>query len=266
MKRPAQQPSLPAPAAPLSRDQRAALQRRRAAGALLLFVLLALAAVQAARLGVSGALVQMAQLEIDRWNPLQVPLDSGRMLRAEAHLSDSLNFAADNPWALEQIGVLDLARMRASIVPREALAAAQDARARFRQALMQRPASPFLWANLALAKLYLDQIDAEFFSALRHAGELGPWEPAIQQTTLFVGLATWDRLDAGLRQALEQAVERGALHNARNIYEIVKSYRRYDLLCGIKKYNDMSGLECKRRADLAKGGSGNARNGADDRR
>ena len=39
---------------------------------------------------------------------------------------------------------------------------------RFRQALVQRPTSPFLWANLALTKLYLNEVDSELSEALRH--------------------------------------------------------------------------------------------------
>jgi hypothetical protein len=110
--------------------------------------------------------------------------------------------------------------------------------------LSQRPTSPFLWADLALTKLYLDEIDVELFTALRHAEELGPWEPVVQQLTLFVGLAVWRDLDAGLRQALVRTLERGALRNAGNMAQIVTSYRRFDLICGNSKYNSIVSAEC----------------------
>jgi len=87
------------------------------------------------------------------------------------------------------------------------------------------------------------------FTALRHADELGPWEPGVQQTVLFVGLATWDRLDPGLRQGVVRTLERGALRNAPKMYEIVKSYRRFELVCGVKKYNEISGSDCGRSQD-----------------
>jgi hypothetical protein len=124
------------------------------------------------------------------------------------------------------------------------VALTRDARTRFRQALHQRPTSPFLWSNLALAKLYLDEVDAEFFAALRHADALGPWEPVVQQVTVFAGLAVWQKLDTGMQQALVLALERGALRNAERMVQIVKSYRRFDLICGIKKYNSIIGREC----------------------
>ena len=180
--------------------------------------------------------------------------------RVAKYFSDSLEYASDNPWALEGLGALDLASMRASKIPREALAYTRAARVRFRQALLQRPTSPYLWANLALTKLYLDEIDGELLAALKHADELGPWEPSVQQTTLFVGLAVWQDLDPGLRQALVRTIERGALRNGGKMFEIVKRYSRFDLICAIDQYKAISGPDCRKAATAAKSG-GLAREG-----
>lgn len=219
-----------------------------------LFVVLALIAVQCARLGMAGLFVQTAQFELDRWSFATRTRDMAEIGRVANYFSESLGYASDNPWALEGAGALDLARMRASRIPSEALAATRDARTRFRQALLQRPTSPFLWANLALTKLYLDEIDSELLVALRHADELGPWEPSVQQTILFVGLAAWQDLDPGLQQALARTVERGALRDAQKIFEIVKSYGRFDLVCAIEKYKAIGGPDCKRAAAAAVSG------------
>lgn len=212
--------------------------------AVVLFVVLALVTLQVAGLGISGLFAEMARLETERSGIETGPAQARDVRRIEQRLFYSLRYASGNPWTLEQIGALNLAKMRASTVPREAVAITRDARTRFRQALSQRPTSPFLWANLALAKLYLDEIDAEFLAALRHAEELGPWEPSVQQATVFAGLAAWRELDPGLRQALVRTLERGALRNAEKMTQIVKSYRRTDLLCGISKYNSFVGREC----------------------
>jgi len=120
-------------------------------GAVALFLFLALMAVQSGRLGASALLARMSQLEFDRWNSARQPAGSRGLGRAEGYLADSLQIASGNPWTLEQAGALDLVRMRTSMVPDQALAAAQNARRHFRQALLQRPTSPFLWANLALS-------------------------------------------------------------------------------------------------------------------
>lgn len=217
-----------------------------------LVVALLVVVFESARLGLSGLVVGVAQQEVDRWSGLRRPPQMSEIDRVAKYFSDSLDFAGDNPWALEGLGALDLARVRVSRDPDEALRFATDARIRFRQGLRERPASPFLWANLALSKLYLDEIDAEFIGALRHADQLGPWEPSTQQVVLFAGLAAWDRLGDGERRALTAAVERGGVRNARNMFEIVKSYRRYDLVCNLKAYHVVAGAECAKASEPAR--------------
>ncbi len=225
------------------------------AGYVVLFIFLALTAVQCVRLGMAGLLVQTAQSEADRWTPASRAPSMAEISRTAKYFTESLEYAPGNPWALEGAGALDLAKMRASRIPRQAHAAAKDARARFRQALVQRPTSPFLWANLALTKLYLDEIDDELLTALRHADELGPWEPGVQQATLFVGLAVWRDLDPALRQALERTIERGASRNAKKMFEIVKSYARFDLICAIEKYQPIAAADCRKAAGTANPGA-----------
>ena len=173
-----------------------------------LIALLILVAAQSARLGLSGLIVELAQLEMDRWGVSTRPQPLAEINRVAGYLGDSLAYFPANPWALEALGRLDLARMRVSKVPQEALAFAQDARKQFRDALRMRPTSPFLWANLALSKLYLDELDSEFFAALRHANELGPWEPSTQQVVLFAALAAWHRLDTGQRESVVRQAAR----------------------------------------------------------
>ena len=218
------------------------------------FIVLALIAVECARLGAAGLFVQTGQYEIDRLFSTPRTPGKAEIGRAAYYFSHSLEYVADNPWALEAAGALDLARMRATRKPAEAVAAARDAHARFRQALLQRPSSPFLWANLALTKLYLDEIDAELMAALRHADETGPWEPTVQQTFVFVGLAAWQDLDSGLQQALALAIRRAAARNPVKMYEIVKSYARFDLVCAIDEYRLLAGKDCKKAAETVSSG------------
>jgi hypothetical protein len=230
------------------RETRSAGTQCRFAAAVL-FVVLALLAFHSARLGTSSLFAQIAELEMGRWSASALIGDARAVARAEQFLSNSLWYAPGNSWALEQFGALSLAKMRASTVPREAVAVTGAARAGFRRALEQRPTAPFLWVNLALTKLYLDEIDAEFRAALGAAIELGPWEPLVQQTALFVGLATWPDLDAGLREQLLATLERGALRDAEKMTQIVKSYRRFDLICGIKAYNSSVNRTCPKRSE-----------------
>ena len=205
-------------------------------------------------MGVAGLFVQLGQLEIDRWESTARQPNMAEVKHAARFFSDSLAYDPANTWALEGAGAMALAKMRASRVPREALAAAKEAHQRFRQALLLRPTSPFLWANLALTKLYLNEIDGELMAALRHADELGPWEPAVQQTVLFVGLAAWQDLDPELRKSVAHMLERGASHNRKRLLDIVKSYRRFDLVCAIREYAVIAGPDCKKAAAAVKPG------------
>jgi hypothetical protein len=214
-------------------------------------VALALIAVQSGRMGIAGLFVDLAQSEVDAWASAREPQGLSALNRVAEGYVDSFDYVSDNPWALEGLGAMDLARVRLSRVPEEALAYAKDAQIRFREALRQRPTSPYLWANLALAKLYTDEIDASFFTAIRHADELGPWEPNTQQAVLFLWLAVWDKLDAGSRHSVAQVVERGGVHNALKVFEIVKIYRRFDLVCGLSSYDALVGAECRKAAEAA---------------
>ena len=206
--------------------------------------MLALIAVQCVRLGLAGLLVQSAKSEVEAWTPAARKPGMAQVRRAAKYYSDSIGYMSGNPWSLEGLGAMDLARMRVSTVPREALAVTRSARARFRQALLLRPTSPFLWANLALTKLYLNEFDDELLTALRHADELGPWEPTVQQTIVFVGLAAWQDLDPGLRQTLARSIRRGAKRDARRMFEIVQSYTRLELVCAIEQYRLIAGPAC----------------------
>lgn len=216
----------------------------RKAGCIVAFIALGLVAVQSARLGIAGLIVELGQREVDRWAASRRPQGMREISRVARYFTESLDYMPGNPWAHEALGALDLARMRLSTLPRQALGYTWAARLRFREALEQRPASTYLWANLALSKLYLDEIDAELFAALRHADELGPWEPLAQQTVLFVGLAVWEKLDSDLRQRVVKILERGAVWNAGKMTEIVKSFGRSNLLCGMKGYDMQGGGRC----------------------
>ncbi len=236
-----------------ARKERAGLQRTwlwlaRAA----LFLALAAVAVQCARFGASGLMVQLAQFEVEHWTTAARAPRAAELSLAGKYFTDALDYLDGNPWALEGLGAVDLANMRASRRPREAVDFVKDARLRFRLALRERPTSPFLWANLALAKLYLNEFDGELKAALRNAEELGPWEPGVQETVVFVGLAAWQDLDQNLKLALARSLERAASRNAERMLKIVKSYGRYDLICAIEKYKVLAGPDCAKSGAAAR--------------
>jgi hypothetical protein len=214
-----------------------------AALALLLVVL----ALKAGRQGLSNFFAQSAHLEIERLSEPGVAPRGNEAMRAMHYLAQSLQFAPDNAWTLEEMGSLQLRRRGASTEAR--LAAARSANVDFRLALVQRPASAFTWANLALSKFELGEADDELMQALARAQELGPWEPEVQQAVTFVGLGLWTRLKPAEQQAVLRTMERGARRDAAKIAAIAQAYQRSDLFCALRD-NSAGGREICRQLGL----------------
>ena len=207
-----------------------------------LILLLLLFAFIAGKEGLSNFYAQSAHLEIERWSQPGRRLKSNESANALRYFEKSLDYAPDNPWALEELGALQLNVMRASLDPQAAVAAARSANANFRRALIERPTSPFVWANFALSKLYLDEKDEAMFEAIERAEELGPWEPGVQDAVILTGLSAWDRLNPARQAAVLGAMQNSAQRNPMKIAEIAKSFNRIDLFCALR-YSGLQGRE-----------------------
>ena len=205
----------------------------RIAWSVALIVLLLLLAFKAGKEGLSNFYAQTAQLEVERWSQPGERFTGDETARVMRYLAQSLDYSPDNPWPLEVRGTMQFRAMSAATDPQPAVAAARNANADFRLALAQRPTSPFSWANFALSKLYLDEKDEALFRALGRAETLGPWEPEVQQTVVFAGLAAWNRLNAAQRATVLRAMQRGAQRDPGKFAEIAKSFNRVDLFCGL---------------------------------
>jgi hypothetical protein len=218
--------------------------RLRAAFLAGIAIALAGAAFQSVRLGIAGFHAQSAHKEVENWRSRSTPIRAQEWQAVHASVRAGLEYVPTHPASLEVLGTLDLARMRGSAEPKAAVGAARDALHHFRQSLIERPTSPFVWANVALAKMYLDEQDAEMFAALRHANALGPWEPVVQQTTVFVGLAAWSRMGPDERAALVETIKRASERAPAHMFQVVKGFGRYDLVCDIARYAQVDQKAC----------------------
>jgi len=207
-----------------------------------LILILGFLAFKAGREGLSNFYAQSAQLEIERWSKPGQTLRGNEGTRVMQYLGSSLYHSPNNPWPLEVMGTLQLRSMSAAKDPRLAVAAARSANVNFRMALAQRPTSPFSWANVALTKLYLGEQDEALLRAIERAEELGPWEPEVQQTVIFVGLTLWNRLNPTQQATVVRAMDRGARRNPGKIAEIAKTFDRIDLFCALS-YSTSKGRE-----------------------
>lgn len=77
-----------------------------------------------------------------------------------------------------------------------------------RRALLIRPTWPYLWDELILNKVILNQFDNELTGAIERAVTLGPWEKSVQYDVAFTGLDYWDDLEIAARQWIMLAMNR----------------------------------------------------------
>ena len=224
--------------------------RRFVAAALILLVTAHV--LLAAREGLSNLFAYMAYIELTPAASVTpaTTATAARSARALQNLETSLRHSPRNAWALEMLGEEQLRQARHYAQSSDILGAfnartaARSANSRLHQALLERPTAPSIWANLALSKLQLGEIDAELFQILRWADELGPWEPDVQNIVIEASLVSWAWLEPDQREAVVRTMLRGAQRNPGNIARIAKNYNRLDLLCAINLREAVSRSGC----------------------
>jgi len=111
---------------------------------------------------------------------------------------------------------------------RELLESAADY---YRAALSVRPLWPYSWSNLLGVKDKLGQTDQEFKLAMRRSIETGPWEPQVQLAVLTTGLRHWSSLGGLEKGLVRDKVKDALIKQPREVFNIVKSFGRPDLVC-----------------------------------
>lgn len=148
---------------------------------------------------------------------------------AEGHLQSALALDPGNPSLMEDLGLLEMNRARAAI-PREA-AGLVRAVGYLRRSLRARPSSPYAWANLALAKFWVGEMDAEFRYAIERADTLGAWEPEVQVALVSVGFRAWPALPPASRAIVHQVLRRGLKRQEQVLFDMAAHFGRMDVLC-----------------------------------
>lgn len=170
--------------------------------------------------------------EITGWAERRASPPPERLQEAITTLIDALALTPDDPTLIEHLGAaLDLRANGSPSGSESRRLYFEAALFYFRNAATLRPTSPYTWANILLAKYRLGEVDDEFFSAMRHALDFGPWEPAVQLIVADTGLGAWEKLDNGLRGRVKKNLQRAALRQADALARIAVDQRRIDLLC-----------------------------------
>ncbi len=149
---------------------------------------------------------------------------------AQTQLEHAIGLQASNAGMAEDLGRLHELRSRAfwKNEPRTDL----DSSLRYlRRSLNARPTSPYTWANLALVKSRLGELDEELFRSVHNAAELGPWEPEVQLVLADIGFRYWNRMPAEVRSAIQAAMQRALKRQDGKLFDLAATYGRLDVLC-----------------------------------
>jgi hypothetical protein len=106
-----------------------------------------------------------------------------------------------------------------------------SAAAHFVKALELRPTSPQTWGNLVAMKYRSGDTGAEFDAAIRHAAQLGKFEPEVQAILANYGLAMWDEIGPENRAAVETVIATGMKRNSLELLQIADRRGRLDVAC-----------------------------------
>ena len=102
-----------------------------------------------------------------------------------------------------------------------------------RRALRLRPSWPYLWVELILSKLALEQFDDELTGALERALTLGPWEGPVLEDIAFSGLEYWDELNTDARKSIYAALDKTFIiqNNKGEVVKELKDHENFAQFC-----------------------------------
>jgi len=101
----------------------------------------------------------------------------------------------------------------------------------YRKAAAMRPGSPYVWSSIALLKLRLGELDAEFHGALERAAQFGPWEPTVQIAVADIGLVAWRRLGPSSQALVVANLERALLRQASEVRRVATARGVLPFVC-----------------------------------
>lgn len=152
----------------------------------------------------------IAQSEGQTFSPRQHDWDEARR-----YAEWSVRLAPLNADYLEGLARIHEARhIMAGLGATEARADREKAAMLYRHSIALRPTWPYAHAALAYTLLRLGDKDQEMEQALSDAARLGPWEPAVMEAVIDIGLDAWFRISPSARQVVSDTLLRSQSWNA----------------------------------------------------
>jgi len=125
-------------------------------------------------------------------------------------METALELDPRHPAYLQRMGRLHTLKITQRLVDYDEYAVvAEHGKALFRASIEVRPYWPLAWADYALLKHEIGEIDTEFYEAIQRAAEYGPWEPGVHRILASIGIARFDLLDATTKAVVAPNIVRG---------------------------------------------------------
>ena len=186
----------------------------------------------AANWGLGDVAAYQTRSIMNKWSKKPNSLDLESWQKAQQYLSSALGYSANNSEYLALQG--NLYEWRALIKNREPAEKINDYKTAldyYRRALHLRPAFAYYWANIAVVKSMLGEVDQEFYQAVDRSLALGAWEPGVQLKIADATLGVWYLLDENGWTMMLENVEKGLQSNPEAMMNLAKKYQVFRQLC-----------------------------------
>ncbi|MFT5482993.1 MAG: hypothetical protein ACI9GW_001648 [Halieaceae bacterium] len=178
---------------------------------------------------------QQAEKLQKKWDKAGLVETRAEWQRGKNRVDRARDFSPNNPSILSLAAQINLAYAYApNPEPDRATRLLQQAEADLTAALSLRPKWAYDWANLAILKVRLWQIDDGFSHAIYKALEFGPLEVLVQRRVIRAGFVAWPKLDKPLQTALLDAFASGLRLSAEQtkwLFAIAERFRRTEMVC-----------------------------------
>ena len=172
------------------------------------------------------------------------PVTEPEWQHAKGLQSSALFWRGQQPDYLEAMGQLYYWRNTQTDISAAALDQNFEASLRYyRLAIAQRPLWPYAWANVALIKAQMRLWDAEFYTALIRAQQLGPWETRVQLAVHEAGLISWRQLDFKNRKLLLQNFSNSFSTDQRQVNKMLALTEKYSYNAAFCFYSGQQQVE-----------------------
>ena len=188
---------------------------------------------------------------IERWQQEKVVLKDEDWDRLQQKLETALRFDPDNPDINHAYGTVLQGRY-IDLFPEDPVAqpARRLAADYYRLAIKRRPTWPYTWADLALMKYRLGELDEEYSHALHTAIQMGPWEPSVQYMVGFLGFQTWDKLGQKDRAFIIKVIQDSFSHadggHVGRMLKLTEEYGFLHIFCTLGSDNERLVKYCNR--------------------